>query len=190
MLTSCEFSSEEAVNGNNEDNNFSDKDILKADQIETLDTIIKLSEIKHSNHQGASLTEDYAKKILYKHFAAKGFFTSDNLPSMEELTENDNEKLSVEYKGIFIAGLNNNEKLAAVITYWLTPPYASGHCYQPHKAIILDTGTGYIITNEEFIPENYLIDSLNTKHGLVTIFGYYYDCVNHTVVKKLKIGIK
>ncbi|NJL76693.1 MAG: hypothetical protein HC892_18400 [Saprospiraceae bacterium] len=110
------------------------------------------------------MTSAYAKKILYSYFKTKGYFTSDNLPDMGKLTESDNYKLSVAYDTIFITDLNDNQNIDAIITYWLTPPYASGHCWQPHKAIVVGTDKGYRITNEEFIPDNFAIDSVVTKN--------------------------
>ena len=91
---------------------------------------------------------------------------------------------------IYLTELNGSKSADAIITYWLTPPYASGHCWQPHKAIILDTDNGYRITNEEFIPDNFAIDSVLNKEGHVTIYGYDYDCGDHKVLKYIRARIK
>jgi hypothetical protein len=146
--------------------------------------------IVKSNFNGKNLTDSIAKKILYNYFKGKGYYNSDNLPDFDKLTDADNDKLSVSINDIFIAELNGNENKDAIISYWVMPPYASGHCWQPHKAIILDTEEGYTITNEEFIPEYFAIDSVQNVNGRVTVYGYYYDCENHKVLEYIRARIK
>lgn len=157
---------------------------------QSFDTTILLTGLDKSNYTGQNLTSAYAKKILYSYFKSKGYYTSDNLPDMGKVTDSDSDKLSVEYEKIFTTDLNNNKKLDAIITYWLTPPYASGNCWQPHKAIVVDTDKGYKIINEEFIPDNFAIDSVVTKNHNVTIYGYDYDCGNHEVLRNFRVKIK
>ena len=173
-----------------EDSTTSSINIVYSSIAPTLDTIILLSGSAKSNYIGANLTSVNAKKILYSYFKLKGYYTADNLPDMGKLTDSDNDKLSVDYDTIFTVDLNGNKNIDAIITYWLTPPYASGHCWQPHKAIVIDNDKGYNITNEEFIPDNFAIDSVVTKDHSVIIYGYDYDCGNHKVLRNLRVKIK
>jgi len=187
LFTSCQTKQRRS------DNNVKDSAVVnKADDtnsLSTLDTTIFLSGISSSKYIGIDLNDSVAKNVLYNHFRLKGLLTSDNLPNIAKLTKKDKANLSVEFTSIFKTNLNNNKYSDAVITYWLTPPYAIGHCWQPHKAIITDSDTGYQITNEEFIPDNYAVDSILTVRGQVTIFGYDYDCGNNKTLKNLKVRI-
>lgn len=163
------------------------QNLLEPDSISTIDTTIILKGIVNSNFNKKNLTDSIAKEVLYTYFKSKGYYNSDNLPDAEKVTDSD---LSVDFNKIYLTELNDSKSEDAVITYWLTPPYASGHCWQPHKAIILDTDKGYSITNEEFIPDFFAIDSVLNKEGQVTIYGYDYDCGNHKVLKYIRARIK
>lgn len=175
------------------DNNVKDSAVVNkaedTNSLSTFDTTIFLSGISSSKYIGIDLNDSVAKNVLYNHFRLKGLLTSDNLPNIAKLTKKDKANLSVEFTSIFKTNLNNNKYSDAVITYWLTPPYANGHCWQPHKAIITDSDTGYRITNEEFIPDNYAVDSILTVKGQVTIFGYDYDCGNNNTLKNFKVRL-
>jgi hypothetical protein len=166
------------------------QNLSEADSIPTIDTTIILTDIVKSNYYGQHLTDSIAKKILYTYFKSKGYYNSDNLPDIQKLTDADNDKLCVRFNEIFLTELNGNKNEDAIISYWLAPPYASGHCWQPHKAIISDTEKGYKITNEEFILDNFAIDSVQNKNGQVTIYGYDYDCGNHMVLRNIRVRIK
>ena len=175
------------------DNNVKDSAVVNkaedTNSLSTFDTTIFLSGISSSKYIGIDLNDSVAKNVLYNHFRLKGLLTSDNLPNIAKLTKKDKANLSVEFTSIFKTNLNNNKYSDAVITYWLTPPYAIGHCWQPHKAIITDSDTGYQITNEEFIPDNYAVDSILTVKGQVTILGYDYDCGNNKTLKNFKVRL-
>ncbi|MFN4316181.1 MAG: hypothetical protein ACK4E0_17975 [Chitinophagaceae bacterium] len=157
--------------------------------VHPLDTTIILTSLTRTNYTGPALTNSLAKKILFSYFESKDYFTSDNLADSANLTGLDADKLSVTYDTIYTVDLNGNESLDAVISYWLTPRGASGHCWQPHKAVISDTDKGYRITNEEFIPENFAIDSIVTKDHIVTIYGYEHDCGDHEVLRNFRVRI-
>ena len=162
----------------------------ETDSIPTIDTTIILTGLVKSNYHGQNLTDSLAKRILYSYFKEKGYYNSDNLPVLEKLTDAEKNKLSVSFNEIFLIELNGIKNENAIISYWLTPPYAVGNCWQPHKAIIVPTEKGYKITNEEFIPDNFSIDSVLNKDGQITIYGYDYDCGNHKVLKYIRARIK
>lgn len=187
LFTSCQTKQRKS------DNNVKDSAVvIKAvdtNSLSTLDTTIFLSSISNSKYNGIDLNDSIAKNVLYNYFMKKGLLTSDNLPNIAKLTKKDKANLSVEFTSIFKMNLNNNKYTDAVITYWLTPPYANGHCWQPHKAIITDTDTGYQITNEEFIPDNYAVDSISTVKEQIIILGYDYDCANKKTLKNLKVRL-
>lgn len=162
--------------------------VLANDSTITLDTTINISNISSSNYSGNQLSGNLAKQVLYSFFKKKGDFISGKVPST--ILAADSNKLEVEYDTIYFADINKNKFRDAVISYWLTPPHASGHCWQPHKAIIIDTDSGYKITNEEFIPTNYSIDSIQSNQGSTKLFGYDYDCGNKKIIRQLRLTLK
>lgn len=190
LFVACDTRSYKTGKSSVEDTIISGNEIVDSSIAQSLDTTILLSGLAKSNYSGQNLTSVYAKKILYSYFKSKGYYTSENLPDMGKLTDSDKDKLSVEYDTIFATDLNGNTNMDAIITYWLTPPYASGHCWQPHKAILVDTDKGYKVTNEEIIPDNFAFDSVVTKDHNVTIYGYDYDCRNHKVLRNFRVKIK
>lgn len=160
----------------------------KTDEYETLDTTIFISGIKTSNYNGDKLTLEIAEEILYQHYVKKGYFRSDEIP--EIIKKEDDDKFAVYFDTTHLINLNNSKFSDAIISFWLTPPGASGHCWQPHKAIISDTDKGYKISNEEFIPTNFSIDSIVNQNNKRVIYGYDYDCVNHKVLRNLRLVIE
>jgi hypothetical protein len=165
-------------------------DFVEADNIHTIDTTIHLCEIVKSNFNGENLTDSLAKKTLYTYFGSKGYYNSDNLPDIDKLTETEAIKPRITFIEIIKIELNNNRKDDAIILYDFAPPLASGHCWLPHKAIILDTEKGYQITNVDFIPDNFVIDSVLNTNRDVTIYGYEYDCIQHKISKSIRARIK
>lgn len=165
-------------------------DSLKINAVTLLDSTIILSNFVDSKYHGNISTDSLAKKILYDYANKKGYYNSDNLPDLYSLSDKDRDKLSIAYDTIYFTDLNNNKSPDAVITYWLTAPYESGHCLLPHKAILVDTDNGYKVINEEFVPSNYIIDSIQSKEGRVVLFGYDYECANDKILRRLRLKLK
>jgi hypothetical protein len=165
------------------------KKISNSDKLSVLDTTIMLSGIPISKYHGADLTDSLAKVILYSYYKKKGYFNSDNFPDLGKLTDKETDELVVDYDTMFVINMNDNEHIDAVITFWITPPGANGQCWQPHKAIIVDADDGYKITNEEFIPTNFAIDSIVKLNGQLVLFGSDYDCADHKTLRALRITL-
>lgn len=161
---------------------------VQIEKNEVLDSTIFLRKISTSKYKGKKLTQELAEEVLYQHYVGKGYLRSDKIPTLT--VENDADKLAVSFNKIYLVDLNNNESMDAVISFWLAPPGASGHCWQPHKAVISDTDQGYKITNEEFIPPNFVIDSLTKENNENIILGYDYACRGRQVLKHLKLTLK
>ena len=188
LLTSCQIKNKSKYHKNLQET-FDVNRAVDTNRLSTFDTTIILSGIVHSTSSGIELNDQTAQAVLYTHFKNKGYFTADSLPTVSKLIKKNEEKLSVEFDKIYKINLNNDRYSDAVITYWLTPIYANGHCWQPHKAIILNTDNGYQITNEEFIPDNYAIDSVSTALGKTIIYGYDYDCAHQKTLKNIKVHL-
>jgi hypothetical protein len=145
-----------------------------------LDTIIFLSGTKDSYKTSRTLSEKEAQTVLYKYFAKKGIKTRNELKD----TSYSKETLCVEYDTIY--RVQTNRFSGAIISYWLGPTDLNERCFRPTAAIILNTKAGRKITNEEFIPSNYAIDSVIKS----TIYGYDYECGGRGVIRYLKVTLK
>jgi hypothetical protein len=155
----------------------------------TLDTVIELNNIALSTYSGPNLTKRLAKAVLYKHFKGPDVISDDDTLSTIEIANANGDLLRIEYDTIYPIDLNHNRFKDALITYWLAPAYGSSHCYQPYRAIIIDTDTGYTITNRDFIPDNFLIDSVVPDNGRYTIYGSDYECANNRMLRKIKVSL-
>ncbi len=158
--------------------------------LSVIDTAISI-QIPASNLPLTGLTKAKAKSILYKHFISKGYLTDDLVAQRLVLNDTDADKLSVDfdtkYSDLFF--ITNGGRPFAIITYWLAPPLASGHCFQPHKAIITKTVSGYKITNEDFIPDRFSIKHITNTKGRIIIHATDYQCANHIDLRKLRIDL-
>jgi hypothetical protein len=70
------------------------------------------------------------------------------------------------------------------------PCGASGNCYQPHKAMIVNISNKFYITNTDFIPDNFSIDSIKQDKKFIYIYSKEYDCGNHTYNRAYCMRIK
>jgi hypothetical protein len=124
-----------------------------------------------------------AMKIFKKHFKKEGYIVNG-----EPLkSKSDYENLQVLYDTIYKV---NIKSARAIVLYWITPYGASGHCYQPHHAIIINSKQVYSITNEDFIPDNYYIDSVISGDQQAYIYGCDFDCSNNKRLRNFKITLK
>lgn len=128
-----------------------------------IDTIISLSEKFNHIKFNQAFSEKEAENTLYKYFAKKGILPQSSVKGYMSERE---EQLFVDFDTIYRFPSINSP---AIITYWLAPAYLNGHCVQPKRAIISRSEKNLIITNEEFIPERFLIDSIN-KSSVIFYF--------------------
>lgn len=146
-----------------------------------IDTIITLSEKYNHAKLNQTFSEKEAENALYEYFKRKRILSTSFVKG--DMSENE-EQLFVNFNTVYRFPSN---KSLAIITYWLGPAYLNGHCVQPKRAIISRSKKKLIITNEEFIPERFLIDSINRSS---IIFISDFDCSNNKVIKKYRLKIK
>lgn len=158
------------------------KKLFKKDSLAFLDSTIVLSKINNSHFGIKNLTEKEAKKCLYKYFKNKGVITHDELKG--DLSEPEG-TLCIDYDTIY--RLKSKKISGAIITYWLAPAYTNGHCFQPSRAIISYTQKGFKITNEDFIPEKFIIDSVGEN---LSFYGCDFECANNKILRHFKITLK
>lgn len=150
------------------------------------DTIVNIKPVKPVENQDSISTEK-AIQTLYAHFKSKGFLTQDeieNKPSIRWLPKNEGKNV-IEFSELF---LFNNQR--GIVTYYNAEPGAIGHCIQPHLALISNTVNGLIVSNEEFLPPNFIIDSTKMVDNKPIIYTRDYDCYNNEFLKKYRIKLK
>jgi Predicted periplasmic protein len=139
--------------------------------------LVKEVSLKHSR----PLTNKAAEKILYEYFRNKGVIPGSEVPAGSESDQN---LLCVDYDIVY--QIQSANLSGGIVSYWIGPPDLNGHCFQPIKAIILNTDRGFIITNEEFIPQGFVIDSINEN----TIYGYEYECGGRGVLRQFRVTLR
>jgi len=152
------------------------------------DSIINVDFNKQSNYTGKCLNDSLAKEILYDYFNKKGILIADNLS--KKTTKKDYNKLCVRYDTLYLVDLNNNKNTDAIIEYWLAPLASSGHCYQPHKAMIVDQDSGYRIINADFISSDFIIDSVSSDNSRIVICGSNFDCSSNQILNRYNLILK
>jgi hypothetical protein len=145
-----------------------------------LDTTIVLQEFTRISSTRKKLTQEKAATILYKYFKARGVIPkSEFKPSIYSY-----DQLCVSYDTIY--NFKTSKLPGCIISYWLGPADLNGHCFQPSKAVILNTKTGYKLGHENFIPTNFAIDSIINS----SIYGYDYECGGRGVLRNFKVTLK
>lgn len=153
----------------------------QASALPFLDTSITLSGIDDIDTGNRNITKQEAEAFLYKYFTGKGVI---NRNDFKVTSLSDADKTCVDYDTIY--GIHTNRFSGAVISYWLGPCDLNGHCFQPTKAIIIITKKGYKISNEEFIPTNFIIDSTVKSD----IYGYDYECGGRRIIRHFKVTLR
>ncbi len=157
------------------------------DDVRSLDTTIILSGINSSKYKGPNLSEKLAIKTLFSHFEKKGLYTDGNLPDNIEGTD---ETVVVSYDTILVLNLNGNKYDDAIISFWLVPHGANGSGFKPHYAILSDIDGGYKISNEEFIPEMFSIDSVVLNGSQNLLYGKDHSYGNRENARRFTIKLK
>jgi hypothetical protein len=140
-----------------------------------IDTIMVFNNLKPSPaKQMTRLTEDLVKLNLYKYYSGQNCFIEDDYPA--NLTDKDYERNTVRYNLTHFVNLNDDRFIDAIVEYWLMPPGASGHCYQPHKAMVVSGTKEYVFVNPDFVDSFFSIDSVKSVNDKTLIFGCDYDC--------------
>jgi hypothetical protein len=146
------------------------------------DTILNLK-IEGNPINKTILTDTIAMQTLNKYFKNKGFMLQSEIDedlNIPRLPKNKNKNV-IEFDSLLL--IDNH---SGIVSYWNAKPNAVGHCVQPHHAIIVADKDDFMITNEDFLPETFVLDSIKNK----TIFGYSYNCAADKIIKKYTFTIK
>lgn len=150
------------------------------------DTIVEVDFKEIIENQNV-LSTDVAIKTLNKYFKSKGFLIQSEIDkdlNIPRLHENEGKNV-IEFSEVFL--FTNH---FGIISYYNAKPGAIGHCVQPHLAIISNTENGFLISNEEFLPPNFIIDSLKTENKKPVIYSRDYNCYNSIFLKNYRIKLK
>lgn len=145
-----------------------------------LDSTIRIQKINRSKHIDA-LSKKIAEDILYSYFDKKGIMSKATWQLKSSFYKNE---VVVDYDTIYT--LNSSTISGAIVSYWLGPGDLNGHCFQTSKALLLSSGKGYELVEENIIPSSYTIDSVRGNF----IFGYDYECGGRGVLRQFKIELK
>lgn len=150
------------------------------------DTIVKITPLKLFENK-IVVTNEIAANTLHNHFKSKGFLIQSDIDenlNIPRLPQNKGKNV-IEFVGV---NWFNND--LGVIYYYNAPVGSVGHCVQPHNAIISNSEIGLTISNEEFIPVNFSIDSTKTIDNKYIIYAIDYDCYDKVVLEKYRIEIE
>lgn len=140
-----------------------------------VDTVMLFRNLKPSTaKQMTRLTENLVKSKLYKHYKEQGCFIEDDYPS--PLADKDYDKNTVRYNTTRFVNLNGDKFIDAIVEYWLMPLGASGHCYLPHKAMVVSGTKDFTLVNADFIDSFFSIDSVTSINNKTYIYGCDFDC--------------
>ncbi|MEO6719596.1 MAG: hypothetical protein ABIN67_04480 [Ferruginibacter sp.] len=150
-------------------------------QLPFLDTIIIISDQNSTLTVNKHINDKEAEKLLYDYFLKKGILSQKELQIRSTINM---DMETINYDTIY--EIHSSNLSGAVLSYWLGPVDLNGHCFQPSKAIILNTKKGYRIKNEGFIPTNFAIDSVKGTN----IYGYDYECGGRGVLREFRVTLR
>lgn len=159
---------------------------LKSESNIYKDSTITILDFK-TNKKTNPLNSEEATLILNKHFKAKGYlieneldFAAYNPEKKEYLGKN-----AIDY----IENIPIN-KFATIVKYYNCPPFQNGSCVLAHYAIIANTIDEKKILHEDFLPNNFILDSIKIENNQPLIYGYFYECANKLKLQSYRILIK
>jgi hypothetical protein len=144
-----------------------------------LDTSITVEAVADLNNRNISLGE--AENYLYQHFRKRKVIKRSDHKADRLVYR---EIICVQFDTLY--NINSFTFSGGIISYWLGVCELNGHCFQPSKAIIVRTRNGFRISDEDFIPTSFNIDSTKNKF----IYGYEYECSGRGTVRQFKLQVR
>jgi len=133
------------------------------------------------------LNSKKAKFILNTHFKKKGCLIESEL-NFE--TYNPEAPENYGKRAIDFLEIQKVDNRATIVKYYNCEPFLNGTCVLPHYAIIANTTKGNKIIHEDFLPNNFVIDSVKKEEKGIFIYGYFYECANKKNLRSYKIEMK
>ncbi|WP_338815791.1 hypothetical protein V9L05_22605 (plasmid) [Bernardetia sp. Wsw4-3y2] len=164
---------------------------IKKDTLPLLDTTIFIKSAKQKINSPKPVYKQMVIDDLYAYFKKKGRYIEHNIPL--DLNEDANPIcIDTDTTMIYLADLNNDNQLDAIVEYYDFACYASSHCNQPYKLIAVNYGNKFVFQSKylDFIPTFYTIDSVKTNKEETIIYGYDYFCYDHKTTGYFKAHLK
>lgn len=193
---SCSPNSKTGVSSQNftkDSTNQISKEIIEVekDTLPLFDTTIYIKSEKQKVVSTKSVTKQMVIDDLNVYFKKKGRYIERNIPL--DLNEDANPIcINTDTTMIYLADLNNDNQLDAIVEYYDFACHGSSHCNQPHKLIAINKKNKFVFQSEyiDFIPTSYSIDSIKTFQEEVVIYGNDYFCYDHKVESYFKVHLK
>lgn len=163
-----------------------EKQIIKPEKNTYKDSILTIFDF-HANLKPNNLSSEKAKLILNQHFKQKGFLIESELDFAKY---NPEEKEYFDKKAIDFLEIKPINDSATIVKYYNCEPFENGTCVQPHYAIIANTIYGNKIIHEDFLPKNFVLDTIKRDKGKLFLLGYYFECANKKKLQSYRILIK
>lgn len=161
------------------------KTLNTKDSIQVIDTLFVIDSLNFTNPKGSStISKAIAQQILDEYYSAKGILNRETGFQDEETTQ-----LCAYYDTIHKRNLNKDKHEDAIISYWLMPCLAAGHCYQPTYAIISKINGKPTLLSAEFIPESFYIDSISSDKKNNYLYLNKFDCGTDKIDSRYKAKI-
>jgi hypothetical protein len=162
---------------------------VEKDTLPLFDTTIFIKSAKQKVNSPKPVSKQMVINDLYSYFKKKNICIEGNLIGKQTMY-NETICIRADTTDFYLIDLNNDSRLDAIVKYWLTPWGASSHCFQPTKSIMINKNGKFLLDYEEFIQDNYFIDSIKTNKEKTTIYGYEYFCYDHKVTGYFKVHLK
>jgi hypothetical protein len=141
----------------------------------------------HANTKPNHLNSKKAKTILNQHFKKNGFLIESEL---DFATFDPEAKEYFKKKAIDFLEIKPINNFATLVRYYNCEPFKNGTCVLPHYAIIANTVEGNKIIHEDFLSNDFKLDTIKKENGNIFIYGYYYECANKKKLQSYRIAIK
>lgn len=164
---------------------------IKKDTLPLFDTTIFIQSAKQKVVSPKPVSKQMVIDDLYAFFKKKGRYIELDVPL--DLSEDENPIcIRTDTTMIYLADLNADNQLDAIVEYYDFACYGSSHCNQPHKSIMINSGDKFVLQSKyaDFISTLYNIDSIKIANQETTIYGYDYFCYDHKVTGYFKVHLK
>jgi hypothetical protein len=213
LCFSCSQSSKTEISSQNftkdSINQIAEKTIkVEKDTLPLFDTTIYIKSEKQKVASPKTVSKQMVINDLYAYFKKKGYYLKYSVAKKSDNGEDifvqeidvpldleDYSELSCinsDTTMIYLADLNNDNQLDAIVEYYDFACYGSSHCNQPYKLIAINKKGKFIFQNEyiDFIPTSYSVDGIKTFQEEVIIYGNDYFCYDHKITGYFKIHLK
>lgn len=153
-----------------------------------LDTLLVADSLNFlQSDKFSGLFDATAQTAIKEYFDKLGYYKTEDSASVD--WENDI-LLCASFDTLYRLHLNADKYIDGLVMYYDMPCFSSGHCYQPHLAIVTFIDGKYRLISRDILPDNYTIDSITQDRKFTYIYGNVYDCGEHEFTRGFRARIK